>query len=78
MPHPIRSFQRQDLRFYVYIGDEGRYQWSLETESNYKVARSAEGFVNRSDCLNAIGLVAGVSDIPILFAPGIAEVNPPF
>jgi uncharacterized protein len=78
MTHPIRAVQRHDLRFYVYRDDKGEYGWGLLAGDDHQIANSAEGYVDRADCVYAANLVAGGSGIPIEFAPGIADVNEPF
>jgi uncharacterized protein YegP (UPF0339 family) len=78
MAHPIRAVQRHDLRFYVYRDDRDEYRWRLIARDDQQIAISAEGYVNRADCVYALNLVVGGSGIPIEFAPGLADVNEPF
>jgi uncharacterized protein len=78
MAHPIRAVQRHDLRFYVYRDDKSEYRWRLIARNDQQIAVSAEGYVNRADCVYALKLVVGGSVIPIEFAPGLADVNEPF
>jgi uncharacterized protein len=60
------------MYFYVYLDNRGEYRWRLVAGNGRTLADSGEGYRNKSDCINAINLIAGgVGGIPIRYAPGL-------
>ncbi len=51
--------------YYIYRDTQGHWRWTLVAANNRKVADSGEGYVNKQDCLNGIGLVKGSANAPI-------------
>jgi uncharacterized protein YegP (UPF0339 family) len=44
------------LHFFIYKDVQGYWRWNLKA-SNGQIIASGEGYVNKTDCLHAIGLV---------------------
>ena len=57
-----------NLRYFVYLDAAvpRRYRWTLFAGNNRKIANSGESYVNYSDCVDAINLVASSDGAPIL------------
>ncbi len=45
------------MAFWIYIDKAGQWRWYLTAANNRKIADSGEGYINKQDCLGAIGLV---------------------
>jgi uncharacterized protein YegP (UPF0339 family) len=43
--------------FYVYRDKANQYRWRLQANNNKIVADSAEGYLNKADCLTGIEIV---------------------
>lgn len=50
------------MYFSVYTDRVFQWRWTLYAANNRKIADSAEGYHNKSDCLHAIQLVRGSSN----------------
>lgn len=48
-------------QFVLYRDSRGEWRWTLYAENARKVADSAEGYINRSDAIHAIRLVAALA-----------------
>ncbi|EHL98963.1 hypothetical protein HMPREF9946_03403 [Acetobacteraceae bacterium AT-5844] len=54
------------MYFTVQKNASGQYYWNLRA-ANHQVVASGETYHNKSDCLNAIGLVKGTTvETPVL------------
>jgi len=53
------------MYFQVYQDNSNEWRWRLRAPNHYIIAVSSEGYVNRDDCLHAIGLVKGSHSAPI-------------
>lgn len=49
------------MKFELYKDRNGEYRWRLKSSNGRKIANSGEGYRNKSDCEDAIGLVKGTS-----------------
>lgn len=45
------------MTYWLYKDANGHYRWYLEAANGRKVANSGEGYINRDDCIHAVGLV---------------------
>lgn len=45
------------MRFKVYKDYKGEWRWRLLSSNNRILADSGEAYVNKQDCLHAVGLV---------------------
>ncbi len=45
------------MAFWIYRDSAGQWRWYLIAANNRKIATSGESYINRQDCLAAIGLV---------------------
>jgi uncharacterized protein YegP (UPF0339 family) len=53
------------MKYKIYKDVNGQWRWYLEAANNRKIANSGEGYYNKQDCLDAIKLVKGSSDVPV-------------
>lgn len=53
------------LIYKVYRDKKGEWRWNLKAENGKIIADSAESYINRSDCLNAIALVKSSATAPV-------------
>ncbi|SDW79177.1 YegP family protein [Litoreibacter albidus] len=53
------------MNYYIYKDTIGDWRWNLKASNGRIVADSAEGYRNKSDCLNGISLVKGSSSAPV-------------
>ncbi len=53
------------MAYYIYQDQGGYWRWQLLAGNNRNIANSGEGYHNKQDCLNAIGLVKGTAETPI-------------
>jgi uncharacterized protein YegP (UPF0339 family) len=53
------------MRFHVYQDAKKEWRWRLLAGNNKTLADSGEGYKNKQDCLNAIGLITGTVKIPV-------------
>jgi uncharacterized protein YegP (UPF0339 family) len=53
------------MYFHLYRGAANQWRWRLVAGNGKIVADSAEGYVNKQDCLNGIALVQGSAKAPI-------------
>jgi uncharacterized protein YegP (UPF0339 family) len=44
-------------KFQLYVDNAGEYRWRLRADNNETVADSAEGYVNKADCVHGLELV---------------------
>ena len=56
------------MSYYIYKDSQSHWRWYLQAANGRKLADSGEGYWNKQDCLNAIGLVKGSSAAPIYSA----------
>lgn len=59
------------MHYYVYLDVNRQWRWTLYAANGRKVANSGEGYINKTDCVAAINLVAntGVGNgTPIKYA----------
>lgn len=53
-------------QFVVYKDVQGEWRWTLYAVNSKKIADSAEGYKNKSDCVHGCRLVAAIAtDAPI-------------
>jgi uncharacterized protein len=45
------------MTFYIYKDANYQWRWYVAASNGRKIANSGEGYHNKQDCLNAIGLV---------------------
>ncbi|MBM4170101.1 MAG: DUF1508 domain-containing protein [Ignavibacteria bacterium] len=45
------------MTFFLYRDAQGYWRWTLKASNGRIIADSGEGYWNKQDCLNAIGLV---------------------
>ncbi len=45
------------MKFQIYKDNIGQFRWRLKSTKDRTIAISAEGYLHREDCLNAIRLV---------------------
>jgi uncharacterized protein YegP (UPF0339 family) len=50
-------------KFQLYVDNAGEYRWRLRADNNETVADSAEGYVNKADCVHGLELVKEVEDL---------------
>ena len=53
------------MAFYMYIDGQGRWRWQLVAANRRIIADSAEGYINKKDCRDAITLVQGCASAPV-------------
>lgn len=53
------------MAYYIYIDTAGQWRWHFRASNGLIIAVSSEGYVNKLDCLNAIGLVKASGPAPI-------------
>lgn len=53
------------MTYMIYLDSQGQWRWHLLAGNNRKIADSGEGYYNRQDCVNAIGMVKGSHAAPI-------------
>jgi uncharacterized protein YegP (UPF0339 family) len=56
---------RTSVFFHLYLDANRQYRWTLYAGNNRKIANSGEGYLNKADCLAAIGLVKGSGNAPV-------------
>ena len=56
---------RASMAYHLYRDVQGAWRWFLSASNGRKIANSGEGYLNKSDCLAAIGLVRGSGTAPI-------------
>jgi uncharacterized protein len=49
--------------------NRGEWRWTYYARNGEEIAVSSEGYVNRSDCEHAIGLVKNSSNDPVFYTP---------
>lgn len=54
------------MNFYIYKDARGEWRWYLYAANNKKIADSAEGYKNKTDCLAGIRLVRGSGSAGLL------------
>ncbi len=52
------------MKYTIYQDKVGEWRWRLQAANNEVIA-SGEGYVNKSDCSDAINLVKGSKDAPV-------------
>ncbi len=52
------------MYFTIYRDSAGEWRWNLKA-GNHEVIASGEGYVNKSDCEHAVGLVKSSSNAPV-------------
>ena len=53
------------MAYYVYRDSQDHWRWRLRAANNRVIADSGESYVNKQDCVSAIGLVKGSGQAPI-------------
>jgi uncharacterized protein YegP (UPF0339 family) len=53
------------MRYIIYKDRSLEWRWTLLAANNRRIADSGEGYHNKQDCLNAINLVKGSSQVPV-------------
>lgn len=53
------------MRYIIYRDVNQQWRWYLEAGNNRKIANSGEAYHNKADCLSAIDLVKGSSNVPV-------------
>ena len=53
------------MRFQVYQDTRREWRWRLLAANNRTIADSGEGYTTKQNCLHAIGLITGTSNIPV-------------
>lgn len=53
------------MYFELYKDVNGHWRWRLKSANRQIIAISGEGYYNKTDCLNAIGLVKSSSNAPV-------------
>ena len=53
------------MYFYLYKDAAGYWRWTLYASNGKKIADSAEGYFNKADAENGIGLVKSAYNAPI-------------
>lgn len=53
------------MAYYMYLDNQGRWRWQLMAANHRIIADSAEGYVNKKDCRDAITLVQGSALAPV-------------
>lgn len=53
------------MKYQVYRDNAGQYRWRLRAINGRTIADSAEGYINRTDCVAGITLVKQSSLAPI-------------
>ena len=53
------------MNFFIYKDQAGYWRWNLKAANGLKIADSGEGYVQKSDCIYAIGLVQSSTNAPI-------------
>lgn len=53
------------MAFYIYIDNQGRWRWQLIANNGRIIADSAQGYINKKDCLHGITLVQGSATAPV-------------
>jgi uncharacterized protein YegP (UPF0339 family) len=53
------------LIYSVYKAKKGEWRWNLKAGNGRIIADSAESYINRSDCLDAIALVKSSATAPV-------------
>jgi uncharacterized protein len=51
--------------FILYKDKLGMFRWYLEAGNGKKIADSGEGYINKADCVHAIGLVKTAANAPV-------------
>lgn len=45
------------MAFWIYVDLNNQWRWYLVAANGRKIANSGEGYINKQDCLAAVGLV---------------------
>lgn len=53
------------MAYYMYLDNQGRWRWQLVAANRRIIADSAEGYINKKDCRDAITLVQGSAGAPV-------------
>jgi uncharacterized protein len=53
------------MSYYYYTDNKGEWRWRLKASNGKVLADSGEGYVNLSDCLEAIDRVKESKDAPV-------------
>ncbi|HEX2210399.1 MAG TPA: DUF1508 domain-containing protein [Longimicrobium sp.] len=53
------------MAFYMYLDRQGRWRWQLLAANGRIIADSAEGYVIKQDCRDAITLVQSSASAPV-------------
>jgi uncharacterized protein YegP (UPF0339 family) len=51
--------------FQLYRDRSNEWRWRLKAQNGRIIADSAEGYINKNDCLNAIRLVKSAANAPV-------------
>lgn len=54
------------MRYEVYPDVRRQWRWRLRADNNKTIADSAESYMNKQDCKDAIALVKKSSDAPVI------------
>lgn len=63
------------LTYRVYKDKKGEWRWNLKAENGRIIADSAEGYINKSDCLHAIELVKSSANAQVINHLDSASLN---
>jgi uncharacterized protein len=63
------------LTYKVYKDKKGEWRWNLKAENGKIIADSAEGYINKSDCLDAITLVKSSANAQVIRPLDLASLN---
>jgi uncharacterized protein YegP (UPF0339 family) len=53
------------MEYHIFKDGEGFWRWHLLAANRRKIADSGEGYHNKQDCLDAIGLVQASAGAPV-------------
>ena len=53
------------MAYYMYLDNQGRWRWRLRAANGRIIADSAEGYMNKQDCWDAITIVKGSASAPV-------------
>lgn len=56
------------MSYHLYVDARREWRWRLKATNGRTIADSGEGYINKQDCINAIYLVKGSTNAPILGA----------
>ncbi len=61
---PQRAESDRAMKYTIYTDKVGEWRWRLQAANNEIIA-SGEGYINKSDCFQAIKLVKGSQNAPV-------------